>query len=154
MRVARHHVRNEGIGLDRWQQQSVERSRRRVVELRGLHGRYTVILMVEEQVLAIQRDPQILIVLIAQTGDEAHKVQRIVRYIVVGPEPLKQAESRQLRVRNEEVAEGVPTDISLPPILQERLPYRRLCSEPAGRVVARLGSTTGGAEGCTGDDRL
>src|SRR6266849_5146464 len=145
MRVARHQVRNECSGRDRWQFLPVERSRRRVIEPRRLRGRYTGILMVEEQVLAIERDPQILIVLIAHTSDEAHKVQRIIRYIVVWPEPLKQAESRQLRVWNEEVAEGVPTDISLSPILQDRLPYRRLCSEPAGRVVARLGSTTGGA---------
>ncbi len=93
--------------------------------------------MVEEQVLAIERDPQILIVLIAQAGDEAHKVQRIIRHIVVGPEPLKHAESRQLRVRNEEVAEHVPTDISLSPILQDRLPYRRLRSKGPDSVVAR-----------------
>src|ERR1700730_4308867 len=139
MRIARHQVRDESIGLDRRQFLSVERSRRRVVEPRCLHCRYTVILMVEKQVLAIECDPQILVVLIAHACDEAHKVQRIVHYVVVGPEPLKHAESRQLRLRNEEVAEDVPTDISLSPILQDRLPYRRLRTKRADGVVARRG---------------
>src|SRR5260370_5466780 len=99
MRIPRHQewnltIQERGFGNCAGQELAVKRPPLGIAEGRGLRRRQPELLMVEEQILAVEREAQVLVVLVAEARDEALEVQRILLHIVVRQEPLEHAESR------------------------------------------------------------
>ncbi len=88
MRITRHEVGNyrvERTGLLQIARQElpIELAARHIIGLHKITHRESELVVVEEQVLAIQRDAQIFVYLVTHTDDEALEVQWILPHIVV-----------------------------------------------------------------------
>src|SRR6266851_2623537 len=125
MGIARDQVRNHEAVRAR-QLPPVESAGRIVVKGFRRTDRNAKIIMVEQQVLAIDRKSQVLVILVRNTVDEALEGQRILLDVVIRHEQLEHAEQAQLGIGNVKMAEEVEADVACASVLQDCPVYRRL----------------------------
>src|SRR5438445_4652250 len=93
--------------------------------------------MVEKEVLAIQRDTEILVELVADADDETPEVQGILLHVVIGQEPLKHPKGGQLGAWNMVMAHEVETKLTRPSVVLKSLVDRGLRPEGSEDGITR-----------------
>src|ERR1700736_4576842 len=92
--------------------------------------------MVEKQVLAIQRETEILVELIANAHHKTLEVQWILPHVVVWHEPLKHSKAGQLGSGNMVMAQEVEPNLTRPSVVLKRLVDGGLRSKSSEEGVA------------------